>query len=281
MAKITAEIMEGDEESDLESFIVKACGIDLRAFHKDRRILTRKIFETNFDKIMEVIEKRSSRRATYLVLGYFILFTGCFLPEDLKFKIIDASRWEHEKGSWDERFVRERKFYLKDFREKIRAHKPGVKLHLVYLKNVHDEDFSDGVIGLDQFWDCVESGRSKSIKHINLDSSNLAKIPTPIFDFTSLETLSLENNNIQTIPRLIRNLTLLKKLFLDGNQISTFPLEIVELESLEVLSLDNNQFKVIPPFVAKFRSLRELYLKNNFITETPTLLHDNKILIIL
>ena len=281
MAKISAEIMEGDEESDLESFIVKACGIDLRAYHKDKHILTRKIFEARFDKIMEVVDKRASRRKTFLVLGYFILFTGSFLPEVLRAKIIDASKWKHEKGTWDEKFVRERKFYLKDFREKIRAHKPGVKLHLVHLKNINDEDFTDGVIGLDQFWDCVESNRYLSIKHINLDSSNLATIPTQIFDFASLKTLSLENNKIRNIPKLIQNLTSLEKLFLDGNELSTFPLEIVKLESLEILILSNNQFKVLPPYITSLKSLKEVYLKNNYIAKIPTLLQRGKILTIL
>ena len=281
MAKITAEIMEGAEESDLESFIVKACGIDLRAYHKDKRILTRKIFEARFDKIMEVVDKRASRRKTFLVLGYFILFTGSFLPEVLRAKIIDASKWKHEKRSWEKQFVRERKFYLKDLREKIRAHSPGLKLHLVRLKNINDLDFTHGVIGLNQFWEYVESGRYQKVKHINLDGSNLSTIPAPIFDFTSLQTLSLDNNNIHNIPCLIRNLTSLKKLFLDGNQLSTFPLEIVELESLEVLSLDSNQFKILPPFITSLKSLKELYLKNNYITKTPTLLQGNKILTVL
>jgi len=68
MTKLTAEILEGDEEADLISFFVEACGIDLRDYHRDRRILTRDVFEENLSKIMEIVEKRSSRRKTYLIL---------------------------------------------------------------------------------------------------------------------------------------------------------------------------------------------------------------------
>lgn len=281
MAKVTAEIMEGDEESDLESFFVKACGIDLRAYHKDRRILTKEIFEANFDNIMEIVEKRASSRKTYLVLGYFILITGAFLPEGLRTKIVDASKWEHEKGYWDGRFVRKRKFYLKDLREKVKAHRPGVKLHLVHLKNANDEDFTHGVIGLDQFWDCVDSGRITSKRHINLDSCGLTTIPEPIFMLDSLETLSLDNNNIRNISHLVRNLISLKRLCLDGNQLRILPVEIANLESLEVLSLERNRFKELPSFITGLRSLKKIYLRNNFINNIPLYLQKSEIFTLL
>lgn len=266
MAKVTAEIMEGDDESDLESYFIKACDIDLRAYHKDRRILTREIFETSFDNIMEIVEKRAFYRETYLVLGYFILLTGAFLPEDLRAKIIDASKWEHEKGYWDERLIRERKFYLKDLREKIRAHKPGVKLHLVYLKNTNDEDFTNGVIGLDQFWDYVDSGKISSRKHINLDSCDLTAIPDPILKSNSLESLSLDYNKIEQIPKSIAKLSTLKRLYLNGNFLRTLPEEISDLSSLEILFLEENQLENLPTSIKNLKSLK-IFLRNNFMTK--------------
>ena len=81
---------------------------------------------------MQVVERRSSRRKTYLILGYLILLTGARLPKDLKAKVIDAASWEYEKGLWEENFIRERRFYLNDFREKIQNHKAGQSTRLYY-----------------------------------------------------------------------------------------------------------------------------------------------------
>lgn len=275
MAKLTAEIMEGDEESDLESFFIKACGLDLRDYHKDNRILTRNIFEKNFDKIMEIVERRDSRRNTYLVLGYFILLTGSYLPDDLKIKIIDASKWEHEKGLWDDKFVRERKFYLKDLRDKIRSHKPGVRLHLIRLKNTNDEDFTQGVIGLDQFWNYVDSGKIFSVKHINLDSCGLSSIPEPILGLKYLESLSLDHNKLKYIPKLIANLSSLKKLYLDDNRLQELPDAIGNLSNLEILFLERNQLKTLPKSIKDLKSLRMVYLRNNLITIIPAYLNSS------
>jgi len=280
MAKLTAEIIEGDEESDLISFFIKACGISLRDFHNDSRILTKEIFEANFDKVLDIVETRSSSRKTYLILGYLILLTGSHLPADLRSKIIEATKWEYEKGLWDERFIRERKFYLRDLRDKIRAHKPGVKLHLVYLKNAHDENFTHGVIGLNQFWDYVDSGKINTVKHINLDSCNLTEIPNPIFELRSLETLSLDNNKLNEISHHIGELYSLKKLFLDGNQLKTIPKNMIQLDSLEILSLERNYFKSVPTFVSKLKSLKKLYLRNNFISEIPEFLQKKHIIVL-
>jgi len=200
------------------------------------------------------------------------------LPDDLRSKIIKASKWEHERGLWDDRFVRERKFYLKDLRDKIRAHKSGVELHLVRLKNTNDEDFTHGVIGLDQFWDYVDSGEIRSVKHINLDSCNLTEIPTPIFELKSLETLSLDNNKLSKILPRVRDLISLRKLFLDGNQLKNLPIDVIHLDSLEVLSLERNYFNAVPLFITKLKSLKKLYLRNNFISEIPKYLQKNQII---
>ena len=102
MAKLTVEIMEGDEETHLEIYFVKACGLNLMDYNNDERILTQAIFENSFGKILDIIEEHSSRRKVYIVLGYFILLTGSRLPEYLKYKIIETTRWEYEEGLWGE-----------------------------------------------------------------------------------------------------------------------------------------------------------------------------------
>lgn len=221
---------------------------------------------------MKVVEKRTSRRKTYLVLGYFILFTGSDLPDGLRTKIIDSSKWKHEKGLWDQSFVRKRKFYLKDLRDKIRAHRPSVKLHLVHLKNIDDEDFNHGTIGLDQFWDYVESGRIYSVRHINLDSCGLSAIPEPIFGLKNLESLSLDHNKLRCIPKLIANLTSLKKLYLDDNHLQVLPDVIGNLTNLQILFLEKNNLKMLPASIKNLKSLKEIYLRNNLITVIPTYL---------
>jgi len=279
MAKLTAEIMEGDEESDLASFFIKACGLNYRDFLDDDRILTREIFENNFNNIMQIVEQRSNRRKTYIILGYFILLTGARLPNDLKVKIIKAANWEYEKGLWEERLIRERKFCLKDFQEKIQAHKTGHSTNLISLKNINNEDFDFGAIGLAQFWDAVSTGEIHSLRHINLDCCNLTSIPEPVFELGQLETLSLDYNEIKEIPESIGNLRSLKKLFLSGNQLKTLPKSIGELNFLETLFLEKNNLEILPNSFSNLKSLNELFLRKNNFKEFPDVIKQFNILV--
>ncbi len=279
MAKLTAEILEGDEESDLASFFIKACGLNYRDFLDDDRILTKDIFEKNFKNIMQVVERRSSRRKTYLILGYFILLTGARLPNDLKVKIIDAANWEHEEGLWEEMLIQERRFYLSNLKEKIQTHRVGQSTRLVSLKNVNNEDFNLGVIGLNQFRAAVKTGKIHSLKHINLDCCNLTSIPEPIFELGQLETLSLEYNEIKEIPESICKLKSLERLFLSGNQLRALPSSLGELDSLRILFLEENKIETIPDSIIHLKSLKEVFLRKNNFTKFPEILRGSHIFV--
>lgn len=276
MAKLTAEIMEGDEESDLEYLFVTTCGLNYNEYLNDDRILTRSLVEDNYDKIMEIVKTRSTRRVTFLVLGYLFLLTGANLSNTLKYKIIDSTKWEHEKDLWNQNLINERKFYLKDLEDKIRNHKAGQITRLVKLKNINDEDFNQGIIGITQFLDFLHSEDLNSVKHINLDSCNLSNIPDAIFDLKSLETLSLDNNNLDFIPDSIGDLKSLRKLFIEGNRIEEIPDSIGKLNQLEDLFMARNNLIVVPTSLACLKNLKILDLENNKLSSIPASLGNLK-----
>jgi len=265
MGKQGGEIYEGDEEYDIASFFMNACGLNLR----DERNLTREIWEANLEKILDVVKQNSFRHVVYLIFGYFTMKTGSELPSHLRPAILDAAKWENEKDYWSEEDAFDRKFYLRDFRQKIYDYKPGKPTYLTALKNFA-EDLTHGAVGLDQFWDYVFSKKIFSVKHINLDSCDLEEIPPPIFDLRNLETLSLEHNRINEIPQEIGNLNFLKWLFLNDNEISMLPDSIEHLSSLEELYLSKNLLRSLPESLLKMKSLREIWVLNIPIREVPS-----------
>lgn len=221
----------------------------------------------NLNKILEIVKERASRRATYFAFGYFTLLTGSTLPAHIRPLILDAARWEHEENSWlNKKLAIERKFYLEDFRQKIRDHRSGRPTRLVFLKN-GSEDITHGVVGIDKFWDYVISKEIFSVKHINLDCCDLTEIPQPIFDLVDLETLSLGRNKLTKISDQICNLSSLKELHLDWNHITKIPNSLERLNSLSILSLTNNKIKQVPDFLKRLDSLEGLYLEDNLIAD--------------
>lgn len=269
MAKLSAAITEGDEESDIASFFMDIFGLDYIDVMRDYRILTREIWEKNLEKILKLVKERSFSRISYLIFGYFTLLVGADLPSYLRPAILDAADWKHEENRWsDSDFVLERKFYLDDFQKKIRNYRPGKPVHLVRLKNFED-DLKYGALGLDQFWEYVNSKKIFSVKHVNLDSSDLVEIPEPIYDVENLKTLSLEHNQIKELPTEISKLDSLKKIFLGDNEIKELPEEIGKLSSLEELDLNDNQITQLPESIGNLSSLKYLFLSNNELTELP------------
>jgi len=272
MARLGPEIMDDDEECDVASFFMEACGLDYGDFIANEKILTREIWEINLEKVLEIVEERASRRATYFVFGYFTLFTGSRLPAHIRPLILDAAKWEYEEGSWlNKEFAIERKFYLEDFRQKIRDHRPGKSIRLIFLKN-GSEDITYGVVGLDKFWEYVISKKIFDVKHVNLDGCNLTEIPEPIFELVNLKTLSLERNHLIRILDLIGNLSSLERLDLCWNLITEIPNSIGELKSLKSLSLSHNKIDRLPSALKDLDSLEYLYLRDNNIAHFPAIL---------
>ncbi len=155
--------------------------------------------------------------------------------------------------------------------EKIIYHKSGKITHLIVLKSFGDDNFVNGVVGLEQFQKYVQTGKFSSVKHVNLDSCQLKNIPESIFNLSSLETLSLDNNNIKDIPDSISNLKSLKMLYLDGNKLEKLPNSIGLLHSLRFMSIRYNQLKNIPKNIIKHGSF-SLQINNNRLKKIPSYL---------
>lgn len=263
MGKQSAEIKEGDDESDIASFFADVCGVD------SEFDITRELWEKNLDKLVDIVNERSIRNTTYLIFGYFTLKLGATLPPHIRPKLLEAANWENDRYDWfEEKYAALRRFYLKDFQQKIRDYKPGNPTHLIFLKNRY-KDLTDGVVGLDQFWKYVFSKKIFSVKHVNLDSCDLEEIPAPIFDLVNIETLSLEHNQIKEIPSGIGRLTSLKKLFLNNNQIIEISPNIGKLINLTALFLDDNKIAGLPESFGNLASLKRLYIQNNELFELP------------
>jgi len=133
--------MGGDAQWDLEEEIVQICNIDYEAYmdqkyENGKKVLTQEIFEKYFDKILLHIEKYDdSKRLAYQVLGYFILFSGSKMNDDIKKKIIEATNWQEEKDFWPSEMIEDRKFYLNDLKQKILNHQSGIITLLAILDN--------------------------------------------------------------------------------------------------------------------------------------------------
>ncbi|HDZ18151.1 hypothetical protein LCGC14_1458630 [marine sediment metagenome] len=283
MARGSAKILDDDEEIDTAHFMLKAIGLDYDDFFNNERILIRENIEKNFHNLRKMVDNRSRRRASYFVLGYFILITGARLPEDLRGEILDAARWEHEEGLWlDKSFETERKIYLEDFGEKIRGHKPGKKLHpvkLIYINGKNDlytKDRKDTIIGLTEYLNSCETGRILNVKYILLEGWGLKSIPKEILELKDLEYLNLDFNQLTELPDEISNLTSLKHLSLGYNLLSTLPKSIGDLKSLEVLGINHNDISLIPESMKNLKNLKVIGVRGTSITHAPKFLKDAK-----
>ncbi len=279
MARGSARILDDDEEIDLVTFMLDACGIDYSDFFYNERILTRENLEKNFKFLSKMVNSRHSRRAAYFVIGYLILITGFRISENLRQNILNSTKWEDEERMWlDQNRKIERKIYLKDFRKKIRTHIPNQRLHpirLIYLNGKNDlytKFRADTVIGINEFQKACNNGRIYYARHINLQGWGLKEIPKIIFKINNLESLCIEYNQLKKIPEGISKLTSLKVLYLDYNNFKNFPESVTELTVIEVLSFDNNYISQLPESINKLKSLKTLYIRKNRIDKIPAYL---------
>jgi len=175
MTRAGIEILEDDDEADIATFMLYACGLESDDFFFHERNLTKENFEKNYDTLVKMVQNRSFKRAPYFVIGYFALLTGGKISEKLRRDILETASGKHEEGYWsDSDFAIDRKAYLEDFREKIHIHRSDQKLHSVRFKH-STKDFKNSqvVIGINQFRKICKSNEIQKIKHINLDGWNL------------------------------------------------------------------------------------------------------------
>ncbi len=111
------DILDGDDEADMEIETVIKCGLDYSDYAKNTSLLTKELFESHFNEVLELVHYWSSSIG-YLVLGAFILNTGSRLPDDVKVLILDAIDKDPYIGRSD-KYQKARKEVLEDFRNKV------------------------------------------------------------------------------------------------------------------------------------------------------------------
>ncbi len=278
MTRASVEILDDDEEADIASFMLNACGLESQDFYFNERILTKENFEKNYNALEKMLEGRSFRRAPYFVIGYFALLTGAKISKTLRQDILEAADWKHEEGYWEDvGFALKRSIFLEDFQKKIQIHKVGQKLHTASFK-YSEKDFIDSkvVIGIDQFRDYCDYGKIQEVKHVNLDGWALKSIPQEIFDLKHLKSLSLEHNQITEIPAEISNLNSLKSLFLDYNHLTILPESIGKLSLLKEFSITNNDIANLPKSIKNLRNLKHIYVGGTEVRVVPNFLKNAK-----
>lgn len=266
----------GDDSADVEMEIVETCNIDLDDYFADERVLTREKFHEHFDEILDFVEVRSPdfpeyNNIAWHVLGAFILKLGASLPSDVKESIITSTNWEVDKKiQWPNNWVEQRRFYLKDLREKIINHKTGASTYLSHLMITDDKDLRKCCIGINNLKKMHKTEMGNKIEQVYLGSANLLSIPEEIYDFPSLGVLSLEGNCIQSIPSQLKSLKYLNHLFLEHNRIKTIPEFIMKMSGLKSINLSYNSISEIPPFLKKgVKPKFEISLYNNEIKDFP------------
>ena len=135
MATDDATVMGGESQLDIEWGIVEICGIEVDAYIENDQLLTRELVELNFDEIIKFTTQSQDNFIGHQVLGYIILKTGSTLPKTLQNDILRCASWEREKEFWSQnpRWENPRKFFLNDFKTKIRDHIAGRKTLLVEI----------------------------------------------------------------------------------------------------------------------------------------------------
>jgi len=276
MARMSAMILDDDEESDTIAFMLDALGFDGTSIDLlfQEKTIEPEIIENHMNLLEAMVKGRGYRRAACFALGYLILTTGAKMSDELRDILMEAARWEHEKGFWDSKyFSRRREIVLKDFRDKIYHHKPGQKFHPIRLsfprKAFSSKESFYICVGMTQFRKIREikyfdlSGKIRAIKYLDLSGWNLAEIPKQVFELPKLEVLSMERNQIKGLPSEISNLHFLKELNLSYNQIPSIPDSLGTLKNLKALGLDNNNLKTLPDTIYNLVKLKYLYLRGN------------------
>ena len=125
----SVNIMAGDLPWDIEYFIVnEVCGLDHEKYRKENRILTKELFQENFDKIINGIEELffNNTYTAYIVLGRFILLLGANITEEIRAFIIHTCNRPLEKYKWTPDEIEDRKYVLKELKAKIESYQNGL-----------------------------------------------------------------------------------------------------------------------------------------------------------
>ena len=93
---------------------------------------------------------------------------------------------------------------------------------------------------------------------LNINKSDLTRLPNEIFKLTNLQYLFCSYNFIRIIPTKIKQLTNLRTFVCSYNNIIYVPSSICELNKLELFNISNNMIKQLPVNIDKLTNLVEL-----------------------
>ncbi|XP_042191142.1 volume-regulated anion channel subunit LRRC8D-like isoform X1 [Callorhinchus milii] len=111
-----------------------------------------------------------------------------------------------------------------------------------------------------------------NLTELELQNSELDRIPHAIFSLTNLQELDLKSNNIRTIEEVIsfQHLKRLTCLKLWHNNIITIPSSISLVKNLEMLYLSQNKLESLPLALFNLQKLRYLDVSHNGISTIPS-----------
>ncbi len=268
MGRDDIDIFMDDDSADLKAFMLEALGIDEDDFDNDERILTKEHIEDHWDILTKMVEVRSHRNSSFFVLGYFVLITGAGIPDDWKELILERTHWKHELGVYKPNFELCRQIYIHDFREKLKRHERGKRLHPMqwaYNKRLHE----GLLVGVEQVKYRANHLDPSKIRHINLDGWALEEIPEEVFDFENLKTLRIGYNNLSSIPENITKLKRLEHLRVNYNKLKSIPDYIGKINSLKSLDFDNNEISALPDALLSLKNLEYILVRKNKIRQIP------------
>lgn len=105
------------------------------------------LIDRAYDKLIAFVREQHSR-LSYLALGWFLLFFGGKMTEDVKEEILKYSEWEYEKHQFKSEEEKElRKKYLSEFREKIISYVEGTPTSVSGDKLSNDQ-YNNGLYNL-------------------------------------------------------------------------------------------------------------------------------------
>ena len=108
-----------------------------------------------------------------------------------------------------------------------------------------------------------------SMNFININLTNITRLPDSIGDLPNLYILDLSHNKLEILPDSISDLDNLDVLFIHNNKLTTLPDSIGNFRVLTVLDLSHNKLVKLPDTIGNIQSLDELNLKNNKLTTLP------------
>ena len=122
MIVFSPEINGNEFYQKAEEAIVNLCGLDVNEYYQNNNILTKKLWDKNFDKIV-LASIGVNIMVGFQTVGNLAMHTGGKLPTPIYNQILKYSKWKRDKKlGWEGKTIEKRKQHLKEFREKLTSY---------------------------------------------------------------------------------------------------------------------------------------------------------------